>query len=534
MQTESTPGRNRAVHWASSLAQQANEAAWQAGHLLWGLYLSETRATQFLARYDIDLELLLSAEEFVGFPLPDSLVNDKQGDNIEQNRVNLPDFSTNENRVGTEVPPDATAELILKESKTQHQIHSTEPDESSEHLLLALTIVESPVATFLNRVDCTYERLAQDLKAADGFDDSPIDATIRLDLQEPTESEQADYFRVIDAAANRAREGLRVLEDYTRFVVNDAVLTGQLKQIRHDFADALKSFLPEDLLKARNTQGDVGTSISTHQEQHRETDLDLIQANCKRLQEAFRTLEEFTKLVSPYTSPKIEQLRYRFYTIESNLFSTLNNQRDLANCQLYLLASENLCHHGIGPAVRNSLSAGVSVVQLREKNLADRELLKLARLLRKWTDETGAKLIINDRPDIAVLCNADGVHVGQDELSVRDARRIIGARRLVGVSTHNIEQARRAVGDGADYLGVGPVFPSTTKSFEAFAGLEFVRQVANEITLPWYAIGGINASNLARVMAAGAKRVAVSGAICGAENPDIVAGELVSQLQTAQ
>ena len=137
---------------------------------------------------------------------------------------------------------------------------------------------------------------------------------------------------------------------------------------------------------------------------------------------------------------------------------------------------------------------------------------------------------MNDRPDIAVLAEADGVHIGQDELTVSEARRIVGPERLIGVSTHTIEQARQAVLDGADYLGVGPTFPSGTKSFESFAGLEFIRQVAAEITLPWFAIGGIDAKNLATVLDAGASRIAVSGAILTATDPCAAAAELLTNL----
>src|SRR5690606_2183195 len=135
------------------------------------------------------------------------------------------------------------------------------------------------------------------------------------------------------------------------------------------------------------------------------------------------------------------------------------------------------------------------------------------------TRESGALFIMNDRPDLAVLVDADGVHVGQEELSVREARRIVGPGRLVGVSTHSLEQARLAGEDGADYLGVGPVFPSQTKSFSELAGLDFVRQVAEEIRLPWYAIGGITPENVSDVLAAGATRIAVSQAVCGSPSP---------------
>src|SRR5207248_7139626 len=131
-----------------------------------------------------------------------------------------------------------------------------------------------------------------------------------------------------------------------------------------------------------------------------------------------------------------------------------------------------------------------------------------------------------DRPDIARLAEADGVHLGQGDLSVKDARRIAGPDLLIGVSTHDLDQVRQAILDGASYLGVGPTFPSGTKSFEEFPGLEFVRQVSAETSLPAFAIGGVNMTNLPEVVAAGARRVAVSGAVCRAENPGAVAAAL--------
>jgi thiamine-phosphate pyrophosphorylase len=194
------------------------------------------------------------------------------------------------------------------------------------------------------------------------------------------------------------------------------------------------------------------------------------------------------------------------------------------------LATEALCPRGLGPAVRAALAAGAAIVQLREKDMPERRLVELGRRVRVWTRETDAVLIMNDRADLAVATDADGVHVGQDELPVKEARAIVGPRRLVGVSTHSIEQARQAVLDGADYLGVGPVFPSATKAFDWVAGLELVRQVAAEISLPWFAIGGINAENIAAVLEAGATRIAVSHAILSADDPGSVTSTLCERL----
>ena len=170
------------------------------------------------------------------------------------------------------------------------------------------------------------------------------------------------------------------------------------------------------------------------------------------------------------------------------------------------------------------------MVQMREKGLPDRRFLELAKWIREWTAEAGALFIVNDRPDLACLAEADGVHVGQGDLSVHEARKIIGIDKLVGVSTHAIEQAQQAVLDGADYLGVGPVFSSRTKTFDQFAGLEYLEQVATEIALPAFAIGGIGMENVGQVLGAGARRIAVSSEICSAESPELVAARLKEAL----
>jgi thiamine-phosphate pyrophosphorylase len=189
------------------------------------------------------------------------------------------------------------------------------------------------------------------------------------------------------------------------------------------------------------------------------------------------------------------------------------------------------------------------MIQLRDKRLDDRELLGRARQLVALAhdcDHTRPQFpaprgadphspfplaIINDRVDIAAAADADGVHVGQEDLPTNEVRTIVGTRMLIGVSTHNIEQARAAVLDGANYLGAGPTFPSPTKSFEAFAGLDYLSAVSAEIRLPTFAIGGITAKNLPDVLASGITRVAVGSAITSADEPASAARELLSMLK---
>ena len=140
-------------------------------------------------------------------------------------------------------------------------------------------------------------------------------------------------------------------------------------------------------------------------------------------------------------------------------------------------------------------------------------------MLRRISRECDTLFIMNDRPDLAVLSAADGVHVGQDELSIQNVRRIVGPEMLIGVSTHTIEQARQAVLSGASYIGCGPTFPSGTKHFDSFPGLAFLREVAAEIGLPAFAIGGITRDNLKIVLQTGMQRVAVSGGVTQAADP---------------
>ncbi|MFI4877006.1 MAG: thiamine phosphate synthase [Blastopirellula sp. JB062] len=325
--------------------------------------------------------------------------------------------------------------------------------------------------------------------------------------------------RTIDAAANRAAEGLRVVEDFVRFGLDDRHLTAIAKNIRHDLTAALRHFSTEVLHTARDTQADVGVDVSTQAERTRSDLTQLATSNLKRAQQSLRTLEEFSKLSQPQVSPSFEQLRYRCYTLEKAISTTQTNALQFADYRLYVLIDGAADPEQFAQLIAELVAGGVDLLQLRDKTLDDRTLLARARQLRQSTAQTSTLAIINDRPDIAALADADGVHVGQEELPVKEARSIVGSGKLVGVSTHSIEQARRAVLDGADYLGVGPTFPSQTKSFDHFPGLKLVAQVADEIRLPAFAIGGITLQNVDQVMQAGLSRVAISRAIACAADP---------------
>lgn len=344
-------------------------------------------------------------------------------------------------------------------------------------------------------------------------------------------SQHTGVLRVLDAAWNRTREGLRVVEDYTRFVLDDRHLTDHLKQFRHALTAAMAAVPLHERLAARETQADVGTQLSTTAELRRHDSGEVLTANFVRVQEGLRSLEEFSKILNPELAAQLEQLRYRVYTLHRAVEITQASLKRLGRARLYVLIDGQASVEQFALLVRSLVGTGVHVLQLRDKKLDDRRLLERARVLRERTEGTETLFVMNDRPDLAVLARADGVHVGQEELTVKDTRAIVGPRMLIGVSTHSLAQARQAVLDGADYIGVGPTFPSGTKQFDHFPGLDLLRQVAGEIRLPAFAIGGINRENLPQVLSTGTLRIAVSGAVTTAADPNGAARELLAVLE---
>jgi thiamine-phosphate pyrophosphorylase len=340
----------------------------------------------------------------------------------------------------------------------------------------------------------------------------------------------APVLRLIDANANRAREALRVVEDYARFVLDDGATCLALKQIRHDLTAALADTVA-DAIFWRDTPGDVGTGNKTVAEFVRHDVCHVVTAAGKRLGEALRTIEEFLKTVSPADAAKVEAVRYRFYDIERRLALTLRAAARLASVRLYVLVTQALCKRPWLEAAEQAILGGADCLQLREKQLDGSEFLQRARQLVELCRKHGVISIINDRPDIAVLSGADGVHVGQDDLPAVEVRKIVGREKIVGVSTHRVEQAKQAVLDGADYLGVGPFFKSGTKPRDFVAGPSYARDALAAVKIPLVAIAGINEANVDEVLATGIRAVAVTAAVVGQDDPRGAAERLKKRLQ---
>lgn len=335
---------------------------------------------------------------------------------------------------------------------------------------------------------------------------------------------QQAIYRILDANLDRAREGLRIIEEWCRFGLNNSSLAEECKKMRQELA-AMHIW---EIRQARNTPNDVGTELSHPGEETRKSVEDLLQANLARVQEALRVLEEYGKLYLPQLNigQNSKQLRYRVYTLESALFDS-DRRKLLHNSPLYLVTSPS---ENLFAIVDDALRGGLTLVQYRDKEIDDNIRLANAAQLCQLCHNYGALFIVNDRVDLAVAVDADGVHLGQQDIPIALAREILGSDKIIGRSTTNPDEMQAAIAEGADYIGVGPVYATPTKPDKAPAGLEYVQYVAENCPLPWYAIGGIDLSNFEQVISAGGSRVAVVRAIMAAEQPSMTVRQFLSSL----
>lgn len=331
----------------------------------------------------------------------------------------------------------------------------------------------------------------------------------------------AAVYRILDANLDRAREGLRIVEEWCRFGLNNSAQTEQIKHLRQTLAQ----WHTPELRLCRDTPGDPGTALTHSQEAERTSVTAVLQANLCRVQEALRVLEEYGKLYRDDLAAGAKAMRYQVYTLESELLGGHRLQR-LHQGLTYLVTSP--CDRLL-PTVEAALQGGMALVQYRDKHSDDHLRLELAQKLKALCHRYGALFLINDRVDLALAVEADGVHLGQSDLPIAAARQLLGSQRIIGRSTTNPDEMQRAIAEGADYIGVGPVFATPTKPDKAAAGLDYVRYAAEHATVPWYAIGGINTDNLSEVLQAGAERVAVVRAIIDAENPTLIAQYFAAQ-----
>lgn len=342
--------------------------------------------------------------------------------------------------------------------------------------------------------------------------------------------------RIIDASLNRVGEGLRVLEDIARLMLDDAALTQQLKTMRHELIKGDNS-LHQQLLQSRNSKGDVGVDIEVPgEEKERELPMVLV-ANARRVQESLRTLEEIAKVpgdMAKLDPEKFKHARFELYTIEQKLLSKLLRQDKLKRISgLYVIIdTQALKGRNHVDVATQAIRGGAKTIQLRDKLQSKDKLLPVAQQLRALCAEHDVLFIINDYLDVALATDADGLHVGQDDLPVQAARKLLPLGKILGCSITTVEQATRAQSEGADYIAVGSMYPTSTKETVVVVGLDRLREIRQAISLPLVAIGGITKDNAAEVIAAGADSIAVISAVLGTEPPEEAARLIAGKFET--
>jgi thiamine-phosphate pyrophosphorylase len=346
--------------------------------------------------------------------------------------------------------------------------------------------------------------------------------------------EKAAY-RIVDANWNRAREALRVMEEYARFALNCGPLSARAKQIRHELCAALAALDAGSLLASRDTLGDVGVGQKVAGQLERATLQDGFTAAAKRLTEALRALAETIRADNAKTAATIERLRYEAYTLEKDIVLFAEPAEKFKRVRLYIVITSNLPAEVLTLASQCA-AGGADCIQLRAKEVPDDRLFALAVEFVDICREMGALSIINDRVDIAAASGADGVHLGQNDLPTEQVRRLQLTPLIVGKSTHSLAELERTapLDDGRggpqptrpgalpSYVSLGPVFATPTKPKIDVAGFDYVRQGLERLAgtgVGHVAIGGITRENVDQVIRAGAERIAVCWAVTHARDP---------------
>lgn len=340
---------------------------------------------------------------------------------------------------------------------------------------------------------------------------------------------QSKLYQIIDVNLNRCGEGLRVIEEIARFVFSDSELQRKTKHLRQQlsrfFVGDKSSGL--DRLRligcGRDSESDIGRSYSTSAEMKRESFESVLRSNFSRVEESARVLEEFSKTISPKLGEKIKEFRFKLYTLEKDFVGkhfAAGKREYLRNIGIYpIVDRQQIGKRSVLSVARQIIDGGAKILQYRDKVSDDGTIFDTCKVLMSLCRKKGVRFIVNDAVDIAVAIDADGVHLGQTDIPVPEARKLLGPDKIIGKSSHNIPEAGRTAKEDIDYLAVGPIFPTTTKPNYRVAGLKLLEWAKANISLPIIAIGGINLKNIGPVVKLKPDGIAVVSAILSA--PDL-------------
>jgi thiamine-phosphate pyrophosphorylase len=338
----------------------------------------------------------------------------------------------------------------------------------------------------------------------------------------------SDILRIIDANLNRAGEGIRVLEEFARMSLNDTRLTQRLKNVRHSVL-VTDTQLQARLVEARDPGHDIGAGMKAPGQDEQADAGSIIVANARRAQESLRVLEESAKAYDMGVDTDIyKKARFELYDIEKELLSIMLRQDKLDRLRgLYVIIdTEALKGRDHVEAASQVIGAGAGIIQLRDKKHKKKELIGIAAKIGDLCRKHGVLFIVNDYLDVALSVDADGLHVGAEDLPPGTARRLLPADKILGCSVRTVESARMAVAEGADYLGVGGMYPTASKENNEVIGAAGLREIRKAVEVPLVAIGGINKDNVPEVIDAGADAIAVISAVLGSSDIEEAARQI--------
>jgi thiamine-phosphate pyrophosphorylase len=347
-------------------------------------------------------------------------------------------------------------------------------------------------------------------------------------------------YRIIDANFNRSREALRVIEDYCRFALNCASLSSRAKELRHRLSSSIARLDNEKLLAARDTTTDVGIGQTAKATIARTILKDALAAACKRLPEALRVLSETIRPADTALAGEVEQIRYVGYTLEKDIALFADAVERFKRVRLYVIIRSNLPAVSLSnpptdvfALVQKCVAGGADCLQLRAKDIDADKYFAMANEFVKICKDSGILSVINDRVDIAIASGADGVHLGQNDLPLEQARKLQLTPLILGKSTHSLNQLKTAISEMPTYVSLGPIFASPTKPKVEPVTLEYIKQalpILSETGIRHVAIGGITTENIDVVLQAGAQTIAVSSAVTASDDPQTACRQLKEKI----
>jgi len=329
------------------------------------------------------------------------------------------------------------------------------------------------------------------------------------------DAEDIRIYQTIDANLDRAREGLRVLEDWARFGLGKEKYVEKIKNFRQILG---KNHL-EVYKQSRNHIEDKCKGLTHHEQINRKTPEQIVSCNSARVQEALRVIEEFSRLQNRELSKIASEIRYEIYTIEIDLLSLSEcnkSEEILKENDLYVITDQK---DNLLQIIEEILIAGVRIIQHRFKTGTDKDNLHEAIKIKNLCKRYNSLFIVNDRIDIALASNADGIHLGQDDLDLKTARKLLGYSKIIGISANNEIDISNAYKEGCNYIGIGPVFETTTKKNKKPIGIEKIKTLTKDLDIPWFAIGGIKSNNISYLKRNGFKKIALVSQLMNSEDP---------------